>query len=147
MVGRFDQQFQSKRALPLGKSVVFGNCEFAVAPGRADCSVWVASPLQGEGEGEGFCKARTGGWKLKNPSPQSSLLAQGERRTNDIELTIIEHLPRTSRGITKIENKIVAAPTRVGFPIDFESIIRRKAHNAFIRPSCRENILVLHERK
>src|SRR6266478_5780427 len=52
-----------------------------------------------------------------------------------------------SRRVTKIENKIVAAPTRVGFPVDFEFIVRRITHDSLIGPGGRENILVLRERE
>src|SRR5205809_7572807 len=52
-----------------------------------------------------------------------------------------------SRRVTKIENKIVAASTRVGFPVDFESMVRRITHDSLIGPRGRENILVLRERE
>ena len=52
-----------------------------------------------------------------------------------------------SRSVTKIENKIVAVPAGVGFPVEFESIVSGKTHNALIGPGRRENILVLRERK
>src|SRR6266487_4236382 len=52
-----------------------------------------------------------------------------------------------SRRVTKVENKIVAAPTRVGFPVDFESMVRRITHDSLIGPGGRENILVLRERE
>jgi hypothetical protein len=50
-----------------------------------------------------------------------------------------------SRRVTKIENKIVAAPARVGFPVVFESVVRRQTHGSLIGPGRRENILVLRE--
>src|SRR5437867_3280340 len=52
-----------------------------------------------------------------------------------------------SRRLPKIENKVVPAPARVGFPVDFESMVRRITHNALIGPGGRENILVLRERE
>jgi hypothetical protein len=50
-----------------------------------------------------------------------------------------------SRRVTKIENKIVPAPARVGFPVDFESMVRRETHGSLIGPGRRENIFVLRE--
>src|SRR5438093_13587160 len=52
-----------------------------------------------------------------------------------------------SRRLPKIENKVVPAPARVGFPVDFESMVRCITHNALIGPGGRENILVLRERE
>jgi hypothetical protein len=52
-----------------------------------------------------------------------------------------------SRRVTKIEKKIVAAPARVGFPVDFESMVERKTRGSFIGANRRENILVLRERE
>src|SRR5207249_10856017 len=52
-----------------------------------------------------------------------------------------------SRRLPKIENKVVPAPARVGFPVDFESMVRRITHNALIGPGGRENIRVLRERE
>ena len=52
-----------------------------------------------------------------------------------------------SRSVTKIENKIVAVSARVGFPVEFESIVSGKTHNALIGPGRRENILLPRERK
>src|SRR4029453_10848267 len=50
-----------------------------------------------------------------------------------------------SRRVTKIENKIVAAPARVRFPVDFESIVGGVTHDSLIGPGGREKIFVLRE--
>src|SRR5438034_10955071 len=52
-----------------------------------------------------------------------------------------------SCGVAKIENKIVTVPAGVRFPVNFESIVRCKTHNALISPGRCKNILALHERK
>jgi len=45
----------------------------------------------------------------------------------------------------KTKNKIVPVPTRVRFPVDFESVVSRKTHDALIGPGSCENVLVLRK--
>jgi hypothetical protein len=62
---------RAKKSQLFQLGVVVGNVSSLVAVGRADCAVWIASPLQGEGEGEGLLQPNDG-WKLKKPSPHST---------------------------------------------------------------------------
>ena len=66
---------------------------------RAKCGVWVASPLQGEGEGEGFLEDN---WCAETPKPLASVLSPcqwGEARkparlVSFLKLLINRHDPR-----------------------------------------------------
>jgi hypothetical protein len=58
---------------------------------------------------------------------------------------VTEVCPPESISVMKIKNKIVPAPTRVRFPVDFESVVSRKTHNALIGPGSCENVLVLRK--
>jgi hypothetical protein len=54
------------------------------------------------------------------------------------------HRPsRGSSGVTKIQNKIVAAAARIGFTSGFKPVLNRKAYCSRICPGRRENILIL----
>jgi hypothetical protein len=57
---------------------------------------WVASPLKGEGEGEGFLRAMDGSLKTPHLSPLP--LRKGRGETKPIELTIIERYPVAEAG-------------------------------------------------
>jgi len=55
--------------------------------------------------------------------------------------------PQVIVRVAKIENKIVAVAAREGFPVDFESTVKRETQNAFVCPGRRENVLVLRVSK
>src|SRR5204863_2260178 len=55
--------------------------------------------------------------------------------------------PQVIMRVTKVENKIVAAAARERLPVDFKSIVERETQDALVCPGCRENVLVLRERK
>src|SRR5881394_3410727 len=81
---------------------------------------------------------------IKNsPSRSTGILGRIDRRFQSRKISALGK----SRRLAKIENKIVVVPARVWFSVDFESIVRRKTHNAFVGSGCRKNVLVLCKRK
>src|SRR5947208_6567283 len=76
----------TQKRTPLGVEVVLINCQFASLRCGIRRGAWVASPLQGEGKGEGLPTRQLNQWMCsKTPHLSPLPLLRGEARKRDAE--------------------------------------------------------------
>ena len=79
----------------------------------------------------------------KNFNGQFTAWTSREGNNSAGSLPVTKHGLFGFLGITKIQNKIVAAAARIGFTCWFKPVINRKAHCPRICPGRREKIFIL----